>query len=140
MNNKEIAESLKNLVKLYGDSAWNYERALDLIQDEEMHQQLIEMHNSHLDRMENLKEYIMQLGERVSESEYFVEISPELSVVNDEMVDEDIVRVLKKNENVLSKKLQSVVEKIQIPELAQDLEDEIEDEKIYMDTLQNFIS
>ncbi len=140
MNNREIAESLKSLVKLYGDSAWNYERALDLIQDEELYQQLLEMHGSHLDRMESLKEYIKQLGERVSEAEYMEEISPEISVVNDEMADEDIVRVLKKNENVLSKKLQSVVENIQIPELAQDLEEEIEDEKIYIDTLQNFMS
>lgn len=140
MNNREIAENLKGLVKLYGDSAWNYERALDLIQDEEIHQQLLEMHDSHLDRMENLKEYIKQLGERAPQSEYFAEISPELSVVNDEMNDEDIIRVLKKNENLLSKRLQAVVENVQIPELAQDLEEDLEDEKIYIDTLQNFTS
>ena len=32
MNNKEIAENLKELVKLFSDSAWNYEKALDQIQ------------------------------------------------------------------------------------------------------------
>lgn len=138
MNNKDIAESLKGLVKLYEDCAWNYERALDVIQDEDLHEQLIEMNDAHLERMENLKEYIKQLG--VEEIDYLEEISPEISLVNDEMSDEDIVKVLKKNENLLSRELQGVVEKIQIPELAQDLEDEIEDEKIYIDTLENFIS
>jgi len=138
MNNKEIAESLKGLVKLYEDCAWNYERALDLIQDEELHQQLIEMNDAHLERMENLKEYIKQLGVEVPE--YLEEISPEISTVDDEMSDEDIVKVLKKNENLLSRELQGVVENVQIPELVQDLEEEIEDEKIYIDTLENFIS
>jgi hypothetical protein len=33
-----------------------------------------------------------------------------------------------------------VVEHVEIPELVQDLEDEIEDEKIYIDTLENYIS
>lgn len=139
MNNQEIADCLKELVKLYNDSAWNYERALDLIQDEDLHQQMLEMHDSHLDRMENLKEYIAQLGEKVSQSDMFLEISPDLSVVSDDMADEDILRVLKKNENVLSKKLQGIVENIQIPELAHDLEEDIEDEKIYIDTLQNYM-
>ena len=32
------------------------------------------------------------------------------------------------------------MENVQIPELVQDLEEEIEDEKIYIDTLENFIS
>lgn len=139
MNNQEIADCLKELVKLYNDSAWNYERALDLIQDEDLHQQMLEMHDSHLDRMENLKEYIAQLGEKVPQSDMFSEISPDLSVVSDDMADEDILRVLKKNENVLSKKLQGIVENIQIPELAHDLEEDIEDEKIYIDTLQNYM-
>lgn len=138
MNNKEIAESLKELVNLYEDCAWNYERALDLIQDEELHQQLIEMSDAHLERMENLKEYIKQLGVEVPD--YLEEISPEISIVNDEMNDDDILKVLKKNENLLSKELQGVVENIQIPELVQDLEEGIEDEKIYIDTLENFIS
>ncbi len=138
MNNKEIAERLKELVKLYDDCAWNYERALDLIQDEELYQQLVEMNDAHLERMENLKEYIKQLGVEVPD--YLEEISPEISIVNDEMNDEDIVKVLKKNENLLSKELQGVVESIQIPELVQDLEEGIEDEKIYIDTLENFIS
>ncbi len=138
MNNKEIAEGLKRLVKLYEDCAWNYERALDLIQDEELHQQLIEMSGAHMERMESLKEYIKQFG--YEEADYLGEISPEISLVNDEMNDEDIVKVLKKNENLLSRELQGMVENIQIPELAQDLEDEIEDEKIYIDTLENFIS
>ena len=120
------------------DCAWNYERALDLIQDEELHQQLIEMNDAHLERMENLKEYIKQLGVEVPE--YLEEISPEISTVDDEMSDEDIVKVLKKNENLLSRELQGVVENVQIPELVQDLEEEIEDEKIYIDTLENFIS
>ncbi len=138
MNNKEIAENLKGLVKLYEDCAWNYERALALIQDEELHQQLIEMSDSHLERMRNLKEYIKQLG--VAEADYIEEMSAEISIVNDEMADEDIVKVLKKNENLLSRELQGVVETVQIPELVQDLEDEIEDEKIYIDTLDNFLS
>lgn len=138
MNNKEIAENLKGLVKLYEDCAWNYERALALIQDEELHQQLIEMSDSHLERMRNLKEYIKQLG--VAEADYIEEMSSEISIVNDEMADEDIVKVLKKNENLLSRELQGVVETVQIPELVQDLEDEIEDEKIYIDTLDNFLS
>ena len=140
VTNKEIAESLIGLVKLYNDAAWNYERALDLIQDEDIHQQMLEMHDSHLDRMENLKEYVKQLGEKIPQDDYFVEISPELSVVNEDMIDEDIVKVLKKNENHLSKKLQEVVEKIQIPEIAHDLEEDLEDEKIYIETLQNFMS
>lgn len=140
MNNKEIAENLLGLVKLYNDAAWNYERALDLIQDEEIHRQMLEMHDSHLDRMENLKEYVTQLGEKIPQDEYFLEISPELSVVNEDMADEDIVKVLKKNENHLSKKLQEVVENIQIPEIAHDLEEDLEDEKIYIDTLQSFMS
>lgn len=138
MNNKEIAENLKGLVKLYEDCAWNYERALALIQDEELHQQLIEMSDSHLERMRNLKEYIKQLG--VAEADYIEEMSAEISIVNDEMADEDIVKVLKKNENLLSRELQGVVETVQIPELVQDLEDEIEDEKIYIDTLDNYLS
>jgi hypothetical protein len=56
------------------------------------------------------------------------------------MSNEDIVKVLKKNENLLSRELQRVVEHVEIPELVQDLEDVIEDEKIYIDTLENYIS
>jgi len=50
MNNKQLADSLKDLVKLYSDSAWNYERALDQIQDEDMKQQLAEMRGARRSR------------------------------------------------------------------------------------------
>ncbi|NLD99783.1 MAG: DUF2383 domain-containing protein [Fibrobacter sp.] len=140
MNNKQLADSLKELVKLYSDSAWNYERALDQVQDEELKPQLAEMHEEHLDHMENLNSYIRQLGEMPPEYLFSGEMSSELKVITNELADDEIIRFLRENEKVLSKKLQVLVENVQIPEIVHDLEEDLEDENEYIETLQNFMS
>lgn len=70
MNNKEIAENLKELVKLFSDSAWNYEKALDQIQDEDLKFELSELHDEHLENAENLNKYLRQLGRRHPDSRF----------------------------------------------------------------------
>ena len=140
MNNKEIAESLIKLVKLNSDTAWNYERAINQIQDEDLRQELHELHNQHLEHVDNLNSYIKQLGERVPSYEHTGEMSDELVAITNDMSDEEVIRSLRKNETVLSDKLQAIVEEVQIPELAHDLEEDLEDERIYIETLQNYMS
>ncbi len=139
MTNKEIAESLKELVKLYSDSTWNYERALDQIQDEDLRKDLVELHDEHLEHMDNLNNYIKQLGERIPQYEYTGEMSAELTTITNDMSDEEIINSLRKNEKVLSEKLENIVEDIQIPEIAHDLEEDIDDENIYIDTLKDYL-
>lgn len=139
MDNIEIVENLTMLVKLYSDSAWNYERALDQIQDEDMRQQLLELHDQHLESMENLGNYIKQLGGKSPHYEYSGEMDPDLKIINNEMSDDLIIRALRQNERVLSKKLEAAIEGIQIPEIAHDLEDDLEDEKVFIDTLQDYM-
>ncbi len=139
MNNQEIAESLLNLVKLFSDTAWNYERALDQIQDEDLRLELTELHNEHIENMENLNSYIRQLGEKTPEYEFSGEISPELKAITSEMPDDEVIRTLRKNEKVINEKLSSIVEDVQIPELTHELEEEIENEEIYIDTLDNMM-
>ena len=139
MTNKEIAESLKELVKLYSDSTWNYERALDQIQDEDLRKDLVELHDEHLEHMDNLNNYIKQLGERIPQYEYTGEMSTVLTTITNDMSDEEIINSLRKNEKVLSEKLENIVEDIQIPEIAHDLEEDIDDENIYIDTLKDYL-
>ncbi|HLV33364.1 MAG TPA: ferritin-like domain-containing protein [Chitinispirillaceae bacterium] len=139
MTNKEIAESLKELVKLYSDSTWNYERALDQIQDEDLRKDLVELHDEHLEHMDNLNNYIKQLGEIIPQYEYTGEMSTELTTITNDMSDEEIINSLRKNEKVLSEKLENIVEDIQIPEIAHDLEEDIDDENIYIDTLKDYL-
>ena len=139
MNNQEIAESLMELVKLFSDTAWNYERALDQIQDEDLRLELTELHNEHIENMENLNSYIRQLGEKTPEYEFSGEISPELKAITSEMPDDEVIRTLRKNEKVINEKLSSIVEDVQIPELTHELEEEIENEEIYIDTLDNMM-
>ncbi|HON12150.1 MAG TPA: ferritin-like domain-containing protein [Chitinispirillaceae bacterium] len=138
MNNKEIAENLKDLVKLFSDSAWNYEKALDQIQDEDLKFELSELHNEHLEHAENLNKYLRQLGEKTPRFEISDETS-ELITITSEMSDDEVIRNLRRNERVVKERLSSVVEDVQIPELAQELEEDIEDESIYIDTLQNLM-
>ena len=139
MTNKEIAESLKELVKLYSDSTWNYERALDQIQDEDLRKDLVELHDEHLEHMDNLNNYIKQLGERIPQYEYTGEMSTVLTTITNDMSDEEIINSLRKNEKVLSEKLENIVEDVQIPEIAHDLEEDIDDENIYIDTLKDYL-
>ncbi|NLG17581.1 MAG: hypothetical protein GX556_09660 [Fibrobacter sp.] len=139
MNNQEIAESLMELVKLFSDTAWNYERALDQIQDEDLRLELSELHNEHIGNMENLNSYIRQLGEKTPAYEFSGEMSSELKAITSEMPDDEVIRTLRKNEKVINEKLSSVVEDVQIPELTHELEEEIENEKIYIDTLENLM-
>ncbi|NLP02467.1 MAG: hypothetical protein GX089_08235 [Fibrobacter sp.] len=138
MNNKEIAENLKELVKLFSDSAWNYEKALDQIQDEDLKFELSELHDEHLENAENLNKYLRQLGEKAPRFEISDETS-ELITITSEMSDGEVIRNLRRNERVVRERISSVVEDVQIPELAQELEEEIEDEGIYINTLQNLM-
>lgn len=139
MTNREIAESLKILIKLYSDSAWNYERALDEIQDEELRRDLLELHDEHLEHKNNLDGYIKQLGERIPQYQYTGEMSSELVIITNEMSDEEIINSLRKNEMLLTERLESIIDDVQIPEIAHDLEDDIDDEDIYMNTLKDYL-
>lgn len=59
--------------------------------------------------------------------------------ITSEMSDGEVIRNLRRNERVVRERISSVVEDVQIPELAQELEEEIEDEGIYINTLQNLM-
>lgn len=135
MDNKEIVVNLKKLAKLFSDAAWNYERALNKIEDEDLRQELVEMHDEHMGHMENLNGYIKQMGERPPRFASTGEMSKELGVVTDEMNSEEIIKTLRKNEKLISERLQSLADEVQIPEIAQDLEDDIDDENVYLDRL-----
>ena len=139
MTNQEIALSLKDLSKLYADSAWNYERALNSIQDEDLRLELTEMHSNHMGQFDNFNDYIKQLGERPIKYQSTGEMSAELIAVKEGMSDEEIITILRKNEQVINDKLHSIVDDVQIPEITHDIEEDIEDEEIYIETLKDYM-
>jgi hypothetical protein len=139
MNNREIAENLKELSKLYADSAWNYERALNSIQDEDLRLELTEMHAEHIEQFDNFNTYIKQLGERPIKYQSTGEMSAEIVAIKEGMSDEEIINTLRKNEQVINSRLQSIVDEVQIPEIAHDLEEDIDVESGYIETLKDFM-
>jgi hypothetical protein len=140
MNNKDLVVNLKRIAKLFSDAAWNYERALNKIEDEDLRLELMEMHDEHMEQMENLNGYIKQLGENPPKFVSIGEMSKELIPVTDDMSSEEIIKALRNNEKIISGKLQSLADEVQIPEIARDLEDDIDDEKTYIDTLRDYMS
>lgn len=139
MNNREIADNLKDLSKLYADSAWNYERALNSIQDEDLRLELTEMHAEHIEQFNNFNNYVKQLGEKPIRYQSTGEMSEEIIAIKEGMSDEEIINTLRKNEQVISDKLQEIVDDVQIPEITHDIEADIEDEEDYINTLKDYI-
>ncbi len=139
MNNREIADNLKELSKLYADSAWNYERALNLIQDEDLRLELTEMHAEHMEQFNNFNDYVKQLGEKPIRYHSTGEMSEEIIAIKDGMSDEEIINTLRKNEQVISDKLQEIVGDVQIPEITHDIEADLDDEEDYIHTLKDYI-
>ncbi len=139
MNNHEIHESLAKLAKLNADSAWNYERAVMIIQEEGIKNELAKMHDYHIEHMERLNAYLRDYGGGWVSIDTGEEISEEMELVTDELSEEEIIRRLGNGEKVLSEKLQYLVETIEIPDLAQNLEEELEDEDVYINTLKNLL-
>jgi hypothetical protein len=139
MNNQEIAESLQELSKLYADSAYNYERALNSIQDEDLRLELTEMHANHIGQLDNFNDYIKQLGEKPIKYQSTGEMSAELIAIKEGMSDEEIINVLRKNEEVINNKLHAIVDDVQIPEITHDIEEDIDDEEMYIETLKDYM-
>jgi hypothetical protein len=139
MDNQEIHESLVKLAKLNADSAWNYERAVMIIQEEEIKNELAKMHDYHIEHMERLNAYLRDFGENGVSVDMGEEISEEMELITDELSEEEIIRRLRNGEKVLSEKLQYLVETVELPDLAQNLEEELEDEDVYINTLKNLL-
>jgi methyl coenzyme M reductase subunit C-like uncharacterized protein (methanogenesis marker protein 7) len=139
MNNQEIHESLVKLAKLNADSAWNYERAVMIIQEEEVKNELAKMHDYHIEHLERLNLYLRDFGDNGVSVDMGEEISEEMELITDELSEEEIIRRLGNGEKVLSEKLQDLVETVEIPELVQNLEEELEDEDVYINTLKNLL-
>jgi hypothetical protein len=139
MNNQEIAENLQELSKLYADCAYNYERALNSIQDEDLRLELTEMHANHIGQLDNFNDYIKQLGERPIKYQSTGEMSAELIAIKEGMSDEEVINVLRKNEQVINNKLHAIVDDVQIPEITHDIEEDIDDEEMYIETLKDYM-
>lgn len=139
MENQKIHESLVKLAKLNADSAWNYERAVMIIQEEEIKNELAKMHDYHIEHMERLNTYLRDFGDNGVSVDLGEEISEEMELITDELSEEEIIRRLGNGEKVLSEKLQDLVETVELPELAQNLEEELEDEDVYINTLKNLL-
>ncbi len=139
MNNREIAENLKELSKLYADSAWNYDRALNSIQDEDLRLELVEMHAEHMEQFNNFNNYVKQLGERPIKFQSTGEMSENIVAIKEGMSDEEIINTLRKNEQVISNKLNSIVDDVQIPEITHDIEEDLDDEKEYIEMLKDYM-
>jgi hypothetical protein len=139
MNNEELRRSLIKLAKLYADSAWNYERAIMIIQDEELKNELAKMHNYHIEHLERINLYIRDFGGNSLEADLAEDLSEEMAVVTDGLSEEEVVLRLRNGEKAVSEKLQELVENVEIPELAQNLEEDLEDEDVYINTLKNYL-
>lgn len=139
MNNQEIAENLQELSKLYADSAYNYERALNSIQDEDLRLELTQMHANHIGQLDNFNDHIKQLGEKPIKYQSTGEMSEELIAIKEGMSDEEIINVLRKNEQVINNKLHAIVDDVQIPEIAHDIEEDIDQEEMYIETLKDYM-
>ena len=139
MNNREIAETLKDLSKLYADSAWNYDRALNSINDEDLRQELVEMHAEHMEQFDNFNNYVKQLGEKPMKFQSNGEMSEDIVAIKEGMSDEEIITILRRNEQIISDKLHLIVDDVQIPEIAHDLEEDIDDEEVYIETLKDYM-
>jgi hypothetical protein len=139
MDNNEIHQSLTKLAKLNADSAWNYERAVMIIQEEEIKNELAKMHDYHIEHLERLNTYLKDFGGGEISADLGEEISEEMELITDELSEEEIIQRLRNGEKILSEKLQNLVETVEIPDLAQNLEEELEDEDAYINTLKNLL-
>ncbi|MBN1601280.1 MAG: hypothetical protein JW915_06710 [Chitinispirillaceae bacterium] len=138
MNIDYLRTSLIKLAKLYADSAWNYERAIVIIQDEELKNELAKMHNNHIEHLERINLYIRDFGGGSLQAELSEDLSEEMEVITDDLSEEEIIFRLKKGEKAVAEKLQDLLEIVEIPELIQNLEEDLEDEDVYINTLRNF--
>ncbi len=138
MNNDELRKGLIKLAKLYADSAWNYERAIMIIQDEDFKNELAKMHNNHIEHLERINLYIRDFGGGSLQAELSEDLSEEMEVITDDLSEEEIILRLKKGEKAVAEKLQDLLEIVEIPELIQNLEEDLEDEDVYINTLRNF--
>lgn len=138
MNIDDLRRSLIKLAKLYADSAWNYERAIMIIQDEELKNELAKMHNNHIEHLERINLYIRDFGGGSLQAELSEDLSEEMEVITDDLSEEEIILRLKKGEKAVAEKLQDLLEIVEIPELIQNLEEDLEDEDVYINTLRNF--
>jgi hypothetical protein len=139
MDTNDTRAILTKLAKLYADSIWNYDRALMIIQDDDLKNELAKMHENHTGRLERLNIYIRDFGGTALQADLTEELSEEMEVVTDDLSEEEIIRRLRNGEKVISGRLQVLVENVEIPELVQIFEEDLEDEDVYINTLKNFL-
>jgi type III secretion system FlhB-like substrate exporter len=97
------------------------------------------MHANHIEQLDNFNDYIKQLGEKPIKYQSTGEMSPELIAIKEGMSDEEIINVLRKNEQVINNKLHAIIDEVQIPEIAHDIEEDIDDEEMYIETLKDYM-
>jgi NAD-specific glutamate dehydrogenase len=110
-----------------------------IIEDDDLKNELAKMHENHTERLERLNIYIRDFGGTALQADLTEELSEEMEIVTDDLSDDEIIRRLRNGEKVISKRLQVLVENVEIPELVQIFEEDLEDEDVYINTLKNYL-
>jgi hypothetical protein len=140
MDGREIAEKLRVLAQLYADAAWTYERAIMKIEQEEMRDELWLLQHEHVRHFEDLANRIRQLGERPPEYGYTGELSEDIRPITDDMGPDEVIRTLRENERRITERIVDVEQEMESTEITQELDGNLEDEQIYMNSLDDMIT
>ncbi|MFP4162522.1 MAG: ferritin-like domain-containing protein [Chitinispirillaceae bacterium] len=140
MDNREIAQTLKNLVLLDIEATREYDWAIDHIGDESIREQLSGFKEDHLDHADNISMYIRQLGERMPSSREITESKLHEPNYQPGFKSEEILKTLVKDEKLIAKRYEEALENVFVPEIVSDLENDFEDDQMHAESIQGMLS
>ena len=105
-----------------------------------MREDLLELRDRHLFHFERLSDHLKNMGELPPRYGIPGELSQGLRSITDDMKDDDVIRTLRANEHFITDRIRDLEENVQIPEINEELEEELDDEQMYMSTLDDMMS
>lgn len=140
MDNREIAQTLKNLVLLDIEATREYDWAIDHISDESIREQLLGIKEDHIEHADNINMYIRQLGEKPPDSREITESRLHEPSFQPGFNSEEILKTLMKDEKLIAKRYEEALENVFVPEIVTDLENDFEDDQMHVESIQGILS
>ncbi len=140
MDNREIAQTLKNLVLLDLEATREYDWAIDHISDEGVREQLQGFKEDHIEHADNISMYIRQLGENPPDSRELNESRLHEPSFQPGFSSDEILKILMRDEKLIAKRYEEALENVFVPEIVTDLENDFEDDQMHVESIQGILS
>ncbi len=140
MDNREIAQELRNLALLDIEATREYDWAIGRISDEGIREQLEDFREDHIEHVDNLNMYIRQLGEKLPDERELNESRLHRPGFEPGFEPRQILHTLENDEKLIASRYEEALDKVLVPEIVADLESDFEEDQMHVQSIQGIIS